>query len=82
VIGGGHPRPVEALRSAQTPGEQLEWEGVYDRRWERHRDQALTVGGLLLTGFALAAGHWFLLPVGVAGAAGTTVRSWWQARSR
>jgi hypothetical protein len=80
MIGGSRPRPVEALRSAATAREQLEWEGVYDRRWHRHRDQLVTTAGIVVAAGGAVAGHWLLLPVGVGAAVGPAVRDAWQAR--
>lgn len=74
------PRPLEALRSASTAREQLEWEGVYDRRWRRHRDQLLTTAGLVVVAAGALASHWLLVPVGVGAVVGPVVRDIWQAR--
>jgi hypothetical protein len=80
MVGGNRPRPAEALSCAATADEQLKWEGVYDRRWRRHRDQLLTVTGVVFVAVGLMVAHWVLVPVGAAGLIGMGVREQWQVR--
>jgi hypothetical protein len=82
MIGRDRPRPAEALRSATTADEQLEWETVYDRRWRRHRDQLLTLVGVAVALCGVVWSNWYVVPAGFVTMAAAPAFSWWQMRER